>query len=381
MHRSMLARAILSWHIAAAFQPCIVVAVDASEPSFVTGAALAERLHGVVSVSWSQIPLKQALQSLAETERLAIVLDRRVDPNREIRLELPREPLEDILRKVAIQARLGYCQFGPVAYFGPPDAAARLRTVAQLRLDEVRARGGAQARKLTQSRPMHWEQLSEPRQLVDDLAAEAEVAVENPQRVPHDLWAAADLPAMSWVDRLSLLLLEFDLTFELDASGKRLALKTLPERVSLSRTYRAGRNAEQLAKRWAADYPRSRIAAETGRVRVDGPWEDQEAIDRRMRGAAPQRRSPASAGKEVYQLTIESAPLDQVVAQLAERMSIEFQWDRPAIERSRIATDQLISVKVSGADAEALLTAVFRNTGFKFERRGRVVRILPAASP
>jgi hypothetical protein len=99
-----------------------------------------------------------------------------------------------------------------------------------------------------------------------------------------------------------------------------------------------------------------------------------------MHGAAPARRPPASAGKEVYQLTIESAPLDQVVAQLTERMSIEFEWDRAAIDRSRIATNQLISVKISGADADALLTAVFQNTGLKFERRGRVVRISPAAS-
>jgi hypothetical protein len=288
--------------------------------------------------------------------------------------------LDDILRKVAVQARLGYCQFGPIAYFGPSEAAGRLRTVAQLRLDEARARGGTQARKFTQSRPLHWEQLAEPRQLIAELAHEADVTVDNIERLPHDLWAAADLPAMPLVDRLSLVLVEFNLTFELDGGGERLTLKPLPERPSLLRTYRAGRNADELAQRWAADFPRSHVSVETARVRVDGPLEDHEAIDRRMRGATPARRSPASANKEVYQLTIESAPLDQVVAQLAERMSIEFEWDRAAIDRSRIATNQLISVKISAADAEALLTAVFQNTGLAFERRGRVVRISPAAS-
>jgi hypothetical protein len=297
-----------------------------------------------------------------------------------MRLELPREPLEDILHKVATQARVGYCQLGPVAYFGPAATAAKLRTVAQLRLDEARALGPARARALTQPRAMHWDDLAEPRQIVSSLLAEAAVSLENLERLPHDLWPAASLPPLPWVDRLSLLLIEFDLTFQLDDGGRAVTLKPLAERVYLTRTYRAPRNADELAERWRVDFPQSRIVAESGRVRVDGSLEVQEAIERRLRGAPP-RRAPVASGKEVYQLTIESTPLIRVVEQLAERMSLDFRWDRAAIEQSRISTEQLISVKISGADADALLEAVFRNTGLAFERRGRIVRITPGESP
>ena len=50
--------------------------------------------------------------------------------------------------------------------------------------------------------------------------------------MPHDLWAAADLPPISLVDRLTLIAIQFDLTFKVAEHGKRLELVPVPENES-----------------------------------------------------------------------------------------------------------------------------------------------------
>ena len=83
------------------------------------------------------------------------------------------------------------------------------------------------------------------------------------------------------------------------------------------------------------------------------------------------------AGKAVYQLSVENAALDKVVARLEKQIGLEIEWDRAAIEGSGIAVDQLISAKVAGATLDELLEAVFAGTGLSFERTDRVVVIRP----
>ena len=191
-----------------------------SEP-WATGAAIGQQLAVPVSVSWTNLPLARALKSLAKAQHVAIVLDRRVDPERPITLAIDQEPLGEALEKIAGHLTLGYCQFGPVAYFGPPTIAKRLRTLAALRLDELRQLPTPVTRKLLMMRSSHWEDLTEPKQLLEDLAAEAGVEILGIDKIPHDLWPAADLPPLSWIDRLTLIAAQFDLSFELDKAGRK----------------------------------------------------------------------------------------------------------------------------------------------------------------
>ena len=52
---------------------------------------------------------------------------------------------------------------------------------------------------------MAWDELAEPRTLLAALARENGLEIEGLDRVPHDLWPAADWPPMSLVDRLTLI--------------------------------------------------------------------------------------------------------------------------------------------------------------------------------
>jgi len=343
-----------------------------------TGTALAQRLAAPVSLGWTNVPATRALHELAAAEHVAIVLDRRIDPDRELRLTVDEQPLGEVLSRIAEQLHAEYRQFGPVAYLGPPAAAARLNTLAALRLDDVKKLPAARARKLLRLGELDWNDLAEPRQLVTSLAREAEVRVIGEELIPHDLWPAAQLPSLSWIDRLTLVVGEFDLTFRVNAAGDEITLVTAPERAAVERTYRAPRDAAAVAKRLSQELPDAQVKLDGARLRVRGTVEDQQAVARAL-GEAPQQRTTVTAGQKQYQLAIESAALDKVVAQLAGRLALEVAWDRAAIDQAGISVDQLISVKVKDASLDELLTAVFQGTGLKYERRESAVRISPRA--
>jgi hypothetical protein len=372
---TLVAILALSWHAVAAW------AADPpkAHAKFVAPAALDEQLQSIASVSWSSLPLGRALASLSEAQKIAIVLDRRVDPHAEIKLALPREPLADILRKVAVQSRLAYSQLGPVAYIGPPQTAARLRTLAELRLEEVRRAPQAARRKLLTLRPAGWDDLAEPRQLVAQWAAEADLKLAGGERIPHDLWAAGELPPMTAIDRITLVLAQFDRTFQIEADGRQARVVAMPPSVALSRVYRAPQGAQALADRLVAGLPAAKVVPDKDSVRVAATLEDHEWIEHQLHGT-PTRRTQVTPGKEVYQVSIVDARLDNVIQQLGDRLSLEFRWDRAAIDAAKIKTDQLVSFKVQDADVDELLSALFAGTGLSFRRADRVVTIAPHAN-
>jgi hypothetical protein len=330
-----------------------------------------------VSVSWSNSPLARSLKSLSVSQHVAIVLDRRIDPDQQVTLTLSQEPLEASLQRLAQHVGLGYCQLGPVAYLGPPAMARRLRTLSALRHEEARALPAAQSRAFLQLRASHWDDLAEPRQMVHELAEEAGVKIAGTEKIPHDLWPAADLPPLSWLDRLTLLAAQFDMSFHIDPGGQSIQLVDAPAKVALSRTYQAGRDPETMAKRWSQSLPDARIAVEQNKIRLDGLLEDHEFVERRLRGT-PTHRTTIVAGKEVYQLSIENASLNQVVQQLGQRLNLEFKWDRAAIDAAGISLEQTVSVKVQNASLDDLIKAVLAGTGLAFRRADHVVSIYPA---
>ncbi len=315
----------------------LVVPARAGESAgWAAGVDLAQQLSAPLTVAWRGTPVARALADLAHTQHVAILRDRRVDPDQPLTLAIDGQPLADALGTIAGHLEIGYCQFGPVAYFGPASTAARLRTVAALRLDDVRQLPPAVAHKFLLLRAWHWDELAEPRDLVAQLAAEAKVELVGNERIAHDLWPEVDLPPLTWIDRLSLVAGQFDLTFRIDRDGKRVELVDMPARALLARSYLGGPSAAAVARRWQQALPEAKVTLQGNQIVVAGRVEDHDEIERRLRGTAT-RKTTVTAGREVYQLSVENAALDQLVEQLTQRLNLTFQWDRAATGAAGIA--------------------------------------------
>ena len=198
-----------------------------------TGSRLKAALDKPAERSWTEVPLRETFNRLGEDCRVSIFLDRRVDPGQETSLDALTLPLRETLAQLADMINTELVQFGSIVYIGPEETAGWLPIVAAERRDDVRKMPD-RGRAMLTPKSMQWDDLATPRQLIEALSEETGVSIGPIEVIPHDLWAAAELPRTSPVDRLTLILSQFDKTFVLatDASGKpQLQIIDVPDDV------------------------------------------------------------------------------------------------------------------------------------------------------
>ena len=270
---------------------------------------------------------------------------------------------------------------GPVVYLGPPDATARLRTLAELRRQDARRLSADAARKLLQSKPLEWDDFATPRELLAKLAAAGRLEIRGLDRVPHDLWAAADLPDLPLVDRLTLVAGQFDLTFEIASDGSRVTLVPVPEEVAIVRDYPAGQQPGRLVDQWQALVPDAQFKVVGDKIYVKGRLEDLEQIESARRPGATATRRPRTGGETRFSGRVLNKPLGEVLRYVESRFDLELKIDREALGRSGVSLDQLVSFSVKDATVDELLTAVLEPVGCAFRRRAKTIEIGPADGP
>ena len=351
-----------------------------------TGSALKRQLAESTHTSAMGIPLRQAIYQRGRAHQVSILLDRRVDPDQPVTLNVDDLPLEEMLGKVAKRHGLGVTVLGSaVVYLGPTPYTTRLRTLAELRHDEARARPDL-AERLLAVAPFRWADFSTPRDLLGQLAAEAKLTIEGLGQVPHDLWGAADLAPLPWVDRLTLVAGQYDLTFQIGSDGRSIALVPIPDDVSIVRGYPAGSQASRLAEKWRDLLPHVQITVTDTRISVRGLLEDHERLAAAARPAAstaktagrkPAEKHRAAEAEKRYTLKQAQGQLDLLLPQLGERLGLEMRIDREALERAGISLRKQVSVSVADATLDELLTALLQPAGCTFRRQGNVVEVVP----
>lgn len=308
-----------------------------------TGPVLEQRLKQAVDVRWSGKPLRDAIASLSQTQQVAVLIDRRVDPGQKLDLAINGSPMETVLQTIADRCGASVSQLGSVVYLGPTPVAQQLPAVAAGFEKMVRQQPKTVQRKFSTLKATTWEDLATPRGLLEQLAVQNGLEIIGLERVPHDLWAAADLPPLSLVDRLTLIAVQFDLTFAVAEGGAKLELVPIPENLRPLPVKRKGVSQPRpTSKSSAAD-----SSASIERVRVE-------------------------------RMSVQAKPLGGVLRQMAEQLGLELRIDEKAIQEAGISLDQPVSAKVENATVDELLLALLQSTGLKFQRHQRVVEIMPA---
>ena len=135
-----------------------------------TGVAFEKRLESEADLQWEDVPLRDALERLAQTQQIAYFLDRRIDPDRLISISANAVPLEMVVQMLAQKAGGGSCHVGSVVYIGPADTARVLATVAAVQAEFARQSREPAVRELFAAAALSWPELTEPRKLLTDLA-------------------------------------------------------------------------------------------------------------------------------------------------------------------------------------------------------------------
>ena len=297
-----------------------------------TGKAFRKQLELPIGLSWTDVPLRQALTALSDDQQIAIYLDRRVDPGKLVSLAFDGQPLANACRLIAENQKLGVCLVGDVVYFGPTTEVDRLRTSLAMRAKEARRKPAAARGKLLAKKSMRWNELDTPGSVLSQLKKTGGVKIVNADRLPHDLWPAANLPPLAWIDRVGMIAAQFDMTIKFSPDGTAVALMPMPSDMAIDRTA----------------------------------------------GNLPKVKPPASSGgHQVYALTIKNQPVGKLLPALGRKLEVEVAFDEAAIEKAGISLETLVSFEVKGATLDELLHAATKPAGLSFRRKDKRVTVVP----
>lgn len=306
----------------------------AAQPSSADRSASDATLRsGSYSVQWQGLPLVSAVERLRAVSQADLYVDRRVDSNQRIDLELANAEVAEIVEQLAAASSLGSARIGRLYYVGPKHSAERLSSLASMRRRDVNRLPPEARASLLERRRIAWPQLTEPRGLVTRLLADHGWQTTNAGRIPHDLWAAGSLPPIALSDQLTVLLAGFDLTYQVAPEGRTIEF-----------------------------------------VPVDWP-----AVERAPQASTASRpKSPGTTGgMQVYTLRVESQPVGKVLEQLARRVGWQITVDEDALGTAGRSLDERVSFSVKNADEDHLLEALLAPARLKAVRDGRKVRVEP----
>jgi hypothetical protein len=306
-----------------------------SRPRIATGGS-AKASQRTATIHWQRVPLRDALGRLHALFDDTVFVDRRVDPNMRVSLDIEADSAEEVVAGIAAASDLGVARLGPLVYLGPSGAAEQLRAISAARSQEVGRLPADLRASLTRKQPIGWARLSEPRRLIVSIAERSNWRVANADAIPHDLWSAGGLPELTFAEQLTVLLVGFDLTFELRPKDRSIEVVPLK----------------------GVNKPSGLIAGS-------------------KRAAAPANSARAKKdGKHVYTLRVQEQPVGAVLKELSKRLHWAIQIDEDAIKAAGKSLDKRVSFSVENADQEHLLDALLSPAGLDYQLEGEQLRII-----
>lgn len=312
--------------------------------------AAARAARATVTAAWAGVPLRSVADRLAAAGGVAVVIDRRIDPDRAISLDASGRPLADVLAEVAAAAGGEAVAYAGHLRIVPRGLAARFQAADAARAREHRALAPAIRGRIRAEAAWSWPAGATPRDLISTAADAAGFTIADLAGLPHDHFPAAALPPLALADRLDLVLAHFD------------------RRVS-----------------WRRPSPRSATDAATATIvplEPAGPAAESRAARAPIASSPPSPRRddrpPQPAPAATYTLTV-AAPLDELLATLARRFGLALDLDAASLRRRGVAPGEIVKLEIRDATRADLLDAILAPRGLTWRIEEATLSVSAAA--
>jgi hypothetical protein len=221
---------------------------------------------------WSGVTLREAVAALEASLDVHVWLDRRLDPDQLVQLELAWEAPWDLVDALAATCGAAAAPLESVILIAPADQlASMLSGYWQLH---------AAMRSLSaRAEPWRWEGVTEVSALLDELAARHRLQVAGDTSLPHDLWLPRRLPPLTPAAQWSLLLGGFGLQLTPDpnpsqrrASAGNWRIAVQPEAGQLELSGDGGLPDSDRLRAWRARWPEVSLRGSPDAWEISGSW-------------------------------------------------------------------------------------------------------------
>ncbi|MDR2440126.1 MAG: hypothetical protein LBE12_12265 [Planctomycetaceae bacterium] len=321
------------------------------------GAASNEVWKTTVSVQWQETPLAESLKRLAETQKIGLFIDRRLDPSTPIHFESTGQPLGKILQQLAISLDYGCVLFESTVYFGTKESATILPVLLsdqQRRLEKLTPRRNTIFRR-KKTLPIPF--LSEPKEILQKLALQNNFHWKNLEILPHDLWDEKSLNYLSLNELLTVLLIGFEMTFEIENDGEILVIVPLSQ---LNLLPSSPANTENLFENTEQNIQNIHDIQNIHEQKIQEAQKVQKIPDTQNVPKIPlaQRR---------FTLKVENLRLDILLQSLAERLHLRLDINEKSLADKGVQPDNRISFEVKNVTVAQLFRAILRPLKLDFQ--------------
>ena len=291
-----------------------------AEQSVPTNTRFEQQLDTLISTRWN-LSLKDALNSISETQRVAIFLDRRINPAQQIQLEVQDKTLSTTLQQIAKQANAQISYIRNVIYIGPAKTTHLLATVAAIHAETHRRNQAENTRVFTVGKSTQWNRLSQSQSIVTAIAKTVNAEITNIETIPFDLWDKHALPHLPFAMRMTIVLAGFDLTYQMN-NDRSITLTPFPTEAKYLKAFSNKVSAANLI-RIKTRFPALQITNTNQQLVASGRWEEIAELELQLRGNNVNRPKPTTTSKQVYTLTVTNQSIQNVLQAIASNEKLE----------------------------------------------------------
>jgi hypothetical protein len=312
-------------------------------------------LAATAEIHWQGVPLREALQRLGRAQGVAIVLDRRIDPDQAVSFDQEGANLIDLLNTLAAAHGCEVSRLPSLLYLGPPRTTRPLASWQALQWETIGQMPRALQRPWRQRAVASWPRLTEPRRLLETWLREAGLTATGLEQVPHDLWPAQELPPLDLLERLTIALAGFELAPQLSSDGN-LRIVPLPAEVRLTRRYRLPPNRLADVPSLRQMLPQLELALDARTLRASGRLEDHRQLERWLQPGRTRSAVETSLANKRFSLTVQNQPIEAVLAAVARQLDVQLDWQ----SETQALKKQRVSLAVENVTLGELLAAVLQ---------------------
>ena len=324
---------------------------DVSTPSWSAGKAFDKSLQRSFSLAWQNAPLRARITQLAKQQKISIVVDRRVDPSRAIDLATQQVTMPQMLLKICKQQDLSFCRIGDSYYVGPK-ASAECLFLLEHPIKRLK-----QPKVLRVEAPMDWPDLTTSQEALEHLVNAESLRVTNIEKLPYDLMAGVSTAPMTLANRLRLLLIQFDLDYEIDSRGTRLKLVDASDSTGRGKIRFLGAKLSlKEFKKLKNQLKKCDVDRQRDTIQVQGPVEELMVA----RNLMAQRFRPPTADDSAKRFTLTiTSRRSAILAAIGQQLNLKVDSSGATEEQM----DRVLTLSVTEVSLQTMLDKIVQGTG------------------
>ncbi|MCA9005871.1 MAG: hypothetical protein KDA70_11425 [Planctomycetaceae bacterium] len=365
------------------------VLLNRETPRYLSERSFRQALTQPFSASWSNVGIRSIVQRIRETQNISIILDRRIDPSRKLKIDLQNQTLEAGLTQIAELVQARCITVGSNIFIGPEKAVSDLNTLLQLKSDKLQELADSQKElksrvlQLSRNQTFHFQDLDTPAEILKHISEACQLTIDNQQLVPHDLWSNFSLVSVNANESLSLILIQFDLTYDWAGEANSIRLTAIPDKVQIKKTYPLrGKSFESVIRQLKEQFPDLELTSSGKLLSVQATMDVHEQIEQLLnpqKGAKPVRPGAGETvplSRRKFTLRVKKVPVLAIMQKL-EQSGIEFEYDKQELAKAGIDLLKPIDVAVVDADAAEFCDALFSSYKLDYEIQGVKITLTP----